>query len=127
MTHYRVGDGIAPPLAAQVIAPRLVSNYTHVTFQHVANLSETDLARSVVKTTTVTLGYDEASRSSDANAGRHPEVRIYDHALALADLSATTPSTGQYLSISWSILWRFNVHWLWLARSTKGSVLWSRS
>ena len=39
VTHYRVGDGIALPLAAQVIAPRLVSNYTHVTFQHVANLS----------------------------------------------------------------------------------------
>ena len=99
VTHYRVGDGIAPPLAAQVIAPRLVSNYTHVTFQHVANLSETDLARSVVKTTTVTLGYDEASRSSDANAGRHPEVRIYDHALALATLHANaTDSLGNKLA-----------------------------
>ena len=99
MTHYRVGDGIAPPLAAQVIAPRLVSNYTHVTFQHVANLSETDLARSVVKTTAVTLGYDEASRSSDANAGRHPEVRIYDHALALATLHANaTDSLGNKLA-----------------------------
>ena len=99
VTHYRVGDGIAPPLAAQVIAPRLVSNYTHVTFQHVANLSETDLARSVVKTTTVTLGYDEAARSSDANAGRHPEVRIYDHALALATLHANaTDSLGNKLA-----------------------------
>ena len=99
VTHYRVGDGIAPPLAAQVIAPRLVSNYTHVTFQHVANLSETDLARSVVKTTAVTLGYDEASRSSDANAGRHPEVRIYDHALALATLHANaTDSLGNKLA-----------------------------
>ena len=99
VTHYRVGDGIAPRLAAEAIAPRLVSNYTHVTFAHVANLSETDTARRVVKTATVTLGYDEALRSSDANAGRHPEVRIYDHALALATIAANaTDSLGNKLA-----------------------------
>ena len=99
VTHYRAGDGIAPHLAKEVIAPRLVSNYTHVTFQHVANLSETDTARSVVKAITITLGYDEASRSSELNAGRHPEVRIYDHALALATLNANaTDSLGNKLA-----------------------------
>jgi len=99
VTHYRAGDGIAPHLAKEVIAPRLVSNYTHVTFQHVANLSETDTARSVVKAITMTLGYDEASRSSELNAGRHPEVRIYDHALALATLNANaTDSLGNKLA-----------------------------
>ena len=99
VTHYRAGDGIAPHLAKEVIAPRLVSNYTHVTFQHVANLSETDTARSVVKATMIKLGYDEASRSSELNAGRHPEVRIYDHALALATLNANaTDSLGNKLA-----------------------------
>jgi len=97
VTHYRVGDGHAPSSANTVIDERLVSNYTHVTFDHAIE-GEADWARSSILTTKVRLGYDESKRDDPSNLGRHPEVRIYDHDLALAALAANlTDSLGNPL------------------------------